>query len=170
MHCSDWLLLLHRAWYNTVSVFLWTHHVTVPSRFRCLGSRHPNPQTGYSTLTPAHCCVIYAQPLLIDNSCESDHPSKCAALWIFLFDSQVFRGWKAPPSCPLQCHSMTLYMCVSICVVASLKSSSSAHKLECWQASLSAACGCVWLCALRPCVTNTLISAVFLLWDHNQSV
>lgn len=149
MHCSDWLLLLHRAWYNTVSVFLWTHHVTMPSRFRCLGSRHPNPQTGYSTLTPAHCCVIYAQPLLIDNSCESDHPSKCAALWIFLFDSQVFRGWKGPPSCPLQCHSMTLYMCVSICVVASLKSSSSAHKLECWQASLSAACGCV--CDCVPC-------------------
>lgn len=63
-----------------VSVFLWTHHVTVPCRLRCLGSRHPNPQTGYSTLTLAHCCVIYTQPLVTGNSCKSDHPSKCAAL------------------------------------------------------------------------------------------
>ncbi len=160
MHCSDWLLLPHHALYDMCLPVSATHHVTVPSRFRCLGSRHPNPQTGYSTLTPPRCCVIYAQPLLIDNSCESAHPSKCTALWIFLFDSQIFWGWKGsrPPSCPLQC-SVTLCMYVSICVVASLKSSSSAHKLACWQASLSAACGCVcvWLCALRPCVTKTLI-------------
>ncbi len=119
MHCSDWLLLPHHAWYDMCLPVSATHHVTVPSRFRCLGSRHPNPQTGYSTLTPARCCVIYAQPLLIDNSCESAHPSKCAALWIFIW-LKFFEDKRAPvlphAKCNAPWHCVCMYPFVLLLV------------------------------------------------------
>lgn len=136
-HCCRQKNLAASCLVTTVSVFLWAHHVAVPSRLRCLGSRHPNPQTSYSTLSLAHCCVIYTQPLPTDNSCKIRSPFQirnsavtdcveivelkffvtCSCLWdelescfIFLFnDSLKCQG--GADFAPWDCVCVCIHLC-----------------------------------------------------------
>jgi len=81
-HCCRPKNLAALCLVTTVSVFVWAHHATVPSRLCCLGSRHPNPQTSYTTLSLSHCCVISTQPLpIVKIRSPFQIPSSAVKCW-----------------------------------------------------------------------------------------